>query len=100
VGDEGGSGKRLGQLVTLFLCSFVAEMAACPVTEANLVDVTALPVPLRWMLAIAVTLISGFFAGELEGDGGRGGERDGRCRDRAPASALSFLTLSHILPQE
>jgi hypothetical protein len=36
---------------------------SCPVTEANLVDVTHLPVPVRWLLAVIVVLISGFFAG-------------------------------------
>lgn len=35
----------------------------CPVTENDLVDVANLPRALQWLLAIAVVLISGFFAG-------------------------------------
>ena len=35
-------------------------------SESNLVDVTHLPRALQWLLAIAVVLISGFFAGERE----------------------------------
>lgn len=38
-------------------------MPDCPVSEANLVNVTGLPVAVRWLLAVVVVLISGFFAG-------------------------------------
>jgi len=38
-------------------------MSDCPVTEANLVNVNGLPVAVRWLLAVAVVLVSGFFAG-------------------------------------
>ena len=37
-------------------------------SESNLVYVTHLPRALQWLLAIAVVLISGFFAGEREGE--------------------------------
>lgn len=47
--------------------------AGCPVSESNLVDVTHLPRALQWLLAIAVVLISGFFAGDK-------GERERRRR--------------------
>ena len=74
---------KKGQPFLLHFLFVVSEMAACPVTEANLVNVTGLPVPLRWLLAVVVVLISGFFAGEPEGDGGGGAERDARQIGRA-----------------
>jgi hypothetical protein len=61
-------------------------LADCPVTEANLVDVTGLPVAVRWLLAIVVVLISGFFAGEWRGRGEAGDPED------APVPALSHKT--------
>jgi hypothetical protein len=75
--------------------------AGCPVSESNLVDVTHLPRALQWLLAIAVVLISGFFAGEK-------GERERRRRTRRsePSAAvffslhrsLSFMELSLLPP--
>lgn len=41
----------------------MATPPGCPASENNLVDVTHLPVPVRWLLAIAVVCTSGFFAG-------------------------------------
>jgi hypothetical protein len=40
-------------------------MPDCPVSESSLVDVTHLPVAVRWLLAILVVCTSGFFAGAL-----------------------------------
>ena len=61
-------------------------------SESNLVDVTHLPRALQWLLAIAVVLISGFFAGER---GERREERRGRRgRREIRERRFFFLPLS------
>lgn len=51
----------------------------CPPAAESLVDVTHLPVAVRWLLAIVVVCTSGFFAGECVW--GREGERERERRE-------------------
>ena len=74
------------------LDTMAATPPGCPVSESNLVDVTHLPRALQWLLAIAVVLISGFFAGER---GERREERRGRRgRREIRERRFFFLPLS------
>jgi hypothetical protein len=57
--------------------------------------VSGLPVAVRWLLAIVVVLISGFFAGERQGGEWRGSARSAHA---PPPLSLSH-PLSHTLSQ-